>query len=149
MSEQNSSQDKTEEASEQKLKKSRDDGQVTRSKDVATTVSLLATLLVLKFTIVWFFDGIQQSFSYSYINFHQTEMGLDDLKLILTHNLVVFISVLLPLLITSVCVVAFALVPGGWVFASKNFAPKLSKLNPITGLGRSEERRVGKGGGPR
>ncbi len=136
MSEQNSSQDKTEEASEQKLKKSRDDGQVTRSKDVATTVSLLATLLVLKFTIGWFFNGIQQSFSYSYINFHQTEMGLDDLKLILTHNLVVFISVLLPLLITSVCVVAFALVPGGWVFASKNFAPKLSKLNPITGLGR-------------
>lgn len=136
MSEQNSSQDKSEEASEQKLKKSRDDGQVTRSKDVATTVSLLATLLVLKFTIDWFFNGIQQSFSYSYINFHQSEMSVDDLKLILTHNLVVFISVLLPLLITSVCVVAFALVPGGWVFASKNFMPKLSKLNPITGLGR-------------
>src|SRR5690606_27221867 len=55
---------------------------------------------------------------------------------ILTHNLVVLIIVLLPLLSTSVCVVAFALVPGGWVFASKNFAPKLSKLNPITGLGR-------------
>ncbi|MGE4408278.1 EscU/YscU/HrcU family type III secretion system export apparatus switch protein, partial [Pseudomonas sp.] len=41
MSEQNSSQEKTEEASEQKLRKSRQDGQVTRSKDVATTVSLL------------------------------------------------------------------------------------------------------------
>ena len=52
----NSTQDKTEEASEQKLKKSRDDGQVTRSKDVATTVSLLATLLVLKFSFGFFFE---------------------------------------------------------------------------------------------
>lgn len=65
MSEQNSSQEKTEEASEQKLKKSRDDGQVTRSKDVATTVSLLATLLLLKLSAGVFLDGMQQSFSYS------------------------------------------------------------------------------------
>jgi len=33
-------------------------------------------------------------------------------------------------------VVLFSLVPGGWVFSSKNFSPKLSKLNPISGLGR-------------
>lgn len=136
MSEQNSSQEKTEEASEQKLKKSRQDGQVTRSKDVATTVSLLATLLVLKLSAGFFLDGMQQSFSYSYIDFRQSEIGVDDLQLILTHNLLVFISVLLPLLLTPILVIAFALVPGGWVFASKNFAPKFSKLNPITGLGR-------------
>ena len=61
MSEQNSSQEKTEEASEQKLKKSRDDGQVTRSKDVATTVSLLATLLLLKLSAELFLDGMQQA----------------------------------------------------------------------------------------
>ncbi|MBU0853255.1 MAG: EscU/YscU/HrcU family type III secretion system export apparatus switch protein, partial [Gammaproteobacteria bacterium] len=134
MSEQNSSQEKTEEASEQKLKKSRDDGQVTRSKDVATTVSLLATLLVLKFSLGFFFDGLQQAFSYSYIDFHKSEITVDDLQLILTHNLLVFISVLLPLLITPILVIAFALVPGGWVFASKNFSPQFSKLNPITGL---------------
>lgn len=132
MSEQNSSQEKTEEASEQKLKKSRDDGQVTRSKDVATTVSLL----LLKLSAGLFLDGMQQSFSYSYINFQQSEIGIDDLQVILTHNLLVFISVLLPLLLTPILVIAFALVPGGWVFASKNFAPKFSKLNPITGLGR-------------
>ncbi|MGM3389742.1 flagellar type III secretion system protein FlhB [Stutzerimonas stutzeri] len=136
MAEQNSTQDKTEEASEQKLKKSRDEGQVTRSKDVATTVSLLVTLLVLKFSIGFFFDGMQQAFSYSYIDFYKSEMTVDDLQLILTHNLLVFISVLLPLLVTPILVIAFALVPGGWVFASKNFTPTFSKLNPITGLGR-------------
>ena len=43
---------------------------------------------------------------------------------------------LAPLLLTSVLVVVFSLVPGGWVFVAKNFAPKFSKLNPVTGLGR-------------
>ena len=136
MSEQNSSQEKTEEASEQKLKKSRDDGQVTRSKDVATMVSLLATLFVLKLSVGYFMEGMQKSFSFSYINFHRSQIGVDDLRLILQHNLLLFISVLLPLLLTPVLVIALSLVPGGWVFSSKNFAPKFSKLNPITGLGR-------------
>lgn len=136
MAEQESAQDKTEEASEQKLKKSREDGQVTRSKDLATTVSLLVTLLVLKVSGGFFFDGLQQSFSFSYINFRHSEIGLDDLSMILGHNLVVFVTILLPLLLTPMLVVIFGLVPGGWVFSSKNFAPKFSKLNPITGLGR-------------
>ncbi|MCF6752649.1 flagellar biosynthesis protein FlhB [Stutzerimonas degradans] len=136
MSEQSSAQDKTEEASEQKLRKSKRDGQVARSKDVATTVSLLITLLVLKLSIGLFFDGIQQSFSYSFVNFGHSEIGLDDLKLVMLHNLLVFIWVLLPLLLTPLLVIVFALVPGGWVFASKNFAPNFGKLNPITGLGR-------------
>jgi len=50
--------------------------------------------------------------------------------------MLVFIKLLSPLLLTSVLVVTLSLVPGGWVFSAKNFAPKLSKLNPITGLGR-------------
>ncbi|MGE8497035.1 MAG: flagellar type III secretion system protein FlhB [Pseudomonas sp.] len=137
MSEQNaSSQEKTEEASQQKLKKSKDDGQVARSKDLATTISLLATLFVLKFSVVLYYETLQESFRVSYLNFHYSEIGLDDLKLIITHNLVLFIILLMPLLITPLLVVALSLVPGGWVFAAKNFYPKFSKLNPLTGLAR-------------
>ncbi|MGE8361635.1 flagellar type III secretion system protein FlhB [Pseudomonas sp.] len=137
MSEQNaSSQEKTEEASQQKLKKSKDDGQVARSKDLATTISLLATLFVLKFSVVLYYETLQESFRLSYLNFHASEIGLDDLTLIITHNLVLFIILLLPLLVTPLLVVALSLVPGGWVFAAKNFYPKFSKLNPLTGLAR-------------
>jgi len=137
MSEQsNSSQEKTEEASQQKLKKSKDDGQVARSKDLATTISLLATLFVLKFSVVLYYETLQESFRLSYIDFHHSEVGLDDLQLVITHNLVLFIVLLLPLLITPVLVVVLSLVPGGWVFAAKNFYPKFSKLNPLTGLAR-------------
>ncbi|MBC9249820.1 flagellar biosynthesis protein FlhB [Pseudomonas alcaligenes] len=134
MADAHSAQEKTEEASQQKLKKSREDGQTARSKDLATTVSLLVTLYVLKFSALHFYQGLQQSFRLAYLD--RGEIGLDDLDLILTHNLLLFIQMLAPLLITPLLVVIFGLVPGGWVFAAKNFSPQFSKLNPLTGLGR-------------
>ncbi|MFI8582424.1 flagellar biosynthesis protein FlhB [Ectopseudomonas khazarica] len=136
MSEQNSGQEKTEEASAHKLKKSKEDGQVARSKDLSTTISLIATLFILKFSAGLFMEGLSDSFRLSYIQFGHSEIGLDDLDTLLGYNLLVFIKLLSPLLLTSLLVVALSLVPGGWVFSAKNFAPKLSKLNPITGLGR-------------
>ncbi|MDH1622594.1 flagellar biosynthesis protein FlhB [Pseudomonas chengduensis] len=136
MSEQNSGQEKTEEASAHKLKKSKDDGQVARSKDLSTTISLIATLFILKFSAGLFLEGLSDSFRLSYIQFGHSEIGLDDLDTLLGYNMLVFIKLLAPMLLTSVLVVALSLVPGGWVFSAKNFAPKLSKLNPIAGLGR-------------
>ncbi|WP_061238283.1 flagellar biosynthesis protein FlhB [Ectopseudomonas composti] len=136
MSEHNSGQEKTEEASAQKLKKSKDDGQVARSKDLSTTISLIATLFILKFSAGLFLEGLSDSFRLSYIQFGHSEIDLDDLDTLLGYNMLVFIKLLSPLLLTSVLVVALSLVPGGWVFSAKNFAPKLSKLNPITGLAR-------------
>jgi len=136
MSDANSGQEKTEKASAQKLKKSKDEGQVARSKDVATTISLLATLLVLKYSLVFYADSLRESFRISYVNFHQSALGLTDLPLLLADNLILFIKVLLPLLITPLLVVSLSLIPGGWVFASKNFMPQFSRLNPIKGLGK-------------
>ncbi|MDF2073265.1 flagellar biosynthesis protein FlhB [Pseudomonas mendocina] len=136
MSEQSSGQEKTEEASAHKLKKSKDDGQVARSKDLSTTISLIATLFILKFSAGLFLEGLSDSFRLSYIQFGHSEINLDDLDTLLGYNMLVFIKLLAPLLLTSLLVVVLSLVPGGWVFSAKNFAPKFSKLNPITGLGR-------------
>ncbi|WP_395503337.1 flagellar biosynthesis protein FlhB [Ectopseudomonas mendocina] len=136
MSEQSSGQEKTEEASAHKLKKSKDDGQVARSKDLSTTISLIATLFILKFSAGLFLEGLSDSFRLSYIQFGHSEIGLDDLDTLLGYNMLVFIKLLAPLLLTSLLVVVLSLVPGGWVFSAKNFAPKFSKLNPITGLSR-------------
>ena len=131
-----SAQEKTEEASAQKLRKSRDDGQVTRSKDLSTTVSLIATLLILKLVFTSYYQGLEESFRISFLNFHSSEITQEDLGLILSHNLLLLVKILMPLLLASVLVVVFSLIPGGWIFVAKNFYPKFSKLNPITGLGR-------------
>lgn len=136
MADQHSAQEKTEEASQQKLRKSRDEGQVSRSKDLSTTLSLLATLVALKVCVEHFYNGLKEGFALSFIDFRHSEIGLDDLPLVLGHHLVLFITTLLPLLITPLLVVLFSMIPGGWIFSSKNFMPRLSKLNPITGLSR-------------
>ena len=131
-----SAQEKTEDASAQKLRKSREDGQVTRSKDLSTTVSLIATLLILKLVFSNYYQSLEESFRISFLNFHASEITQEDLGLILSHNLWLFVKILAPLIVASVLVVVFSLIPGGWMFVAKNFYPKFSKLNPITGLGR-------------
>ncbi|MCP8462747.1 flagellar biosynthesis protein FlhB [Pseudomonas sp. ZM23] len=136
MADQNSAQEKTEEASQQKLKKSREEGQVSRSKDLSTTLSLLATLVALKFSVLHFYNGLKEGFALSFIDLKHSEIGLDDLPLVLGHHLVLFVTTLLPLLVTPLLVVLFSMIPGGWIFSSNNFMPKFSKLNPLTGLGR-------------
>ena len=131
-----SAQEKTEEASAQKLRKSREDGQTVRSKDLSTTISLIATLFILKLAFSGYYHGLEESFRISFLNFHSSEITTEDLGLILSHNLLLFVKILAPLLLTSLLVVVFSLIPGGWLFVAKNFYPKFSKLNPITGLGR-------------
>jgi flagellar biosynthetic protein FlhB len=132
----NSAQEKTEQASQQKLKKSRDDGQASRSKDLSTTLSLLITLFVLKFSAGLFFETLDDSFRLSYIDLRVNPIQAEDLPLLLGRNLVLLGTLMLPLLITPLLVIALSTLSGGWVFAAKNFYPKFSKLNPITGLGR-------------
>ena len=108
----NSAQEKTEDATPQKLRKSREDGQVTRSKDLSTTVSLIATLLILKMVFSSYYHGLEESFRISFLNFHSSEITQEDLGLILSHNMALFVKILAPLLLTSVLVVVFSLIPG-------------------------------------
>lgn len=131
-----SAQDKSEQATQHKLDKSRKEGQVARSKDLATTISLLATLLALKFSLPLFYQGMQDLFRIAYVDFSHSEIGLGDGALVIGHGLGILALLMLPLLITPVLVAVLSLVPGGWVFSSRNFMPKLSRLNPISGLGR-------------
>ncbi|WPP00042.1 flagellar type III secretion system protein FlhB [Pseudomonas sp. HR96] len=130
------SQEKTEKASAEKLRKSREDGQVTRSRDLATCLSLVASLAALWLCAGWFLEGLEQAFRLSWPNLQHSELSLDDLRLLLTHNLIGFIKLLAPLLLAPLLVLLGSLIPGGWVLASKNFHFKASKLNPITGLAR-------------
>lgn len=136
MADDQSTQDKTEEASAHKLKKTKEEGQVARSKDLATTISLLATLFVLKYAFGFFASGLHESFRISFSNFQFKPLAAVDVKQVMAENLILFGIMLSPLLITPFFVVVLGLVPGGWVFASKNFTPQFSRLNPIKGLAK-------------
>lgn len=128
--------DKSEKASDHKLRKSREEGQVARSRDLATAVGLIATLQV---TALFMPDYLRK--------FHALfQRGLDDTSGPGALNNIVgavwadagwlFAQMLLPLFITPLLVALASLVPGGWLLSAKNLQPKFSRLSPRQNLSK-------------
>ena len=128
--------DKSERASAHKLRKMREEGQVARSRDLATAVGLVATLQV---TALFMPDYLRK--------FHALfQRGLDDasgqgaldamVSAVWTDAAVLFTHMVLPLFITPVLVAVASLVPGGWILSFKGMQPKFSRLSPRQNLSK-------------
>lgn len=136
MSEQ-ASQDKTEKASPQKIKKARQEGQIPRAKEFTTAAIFLAVVVYFysQFLTIW--DKMAGIFRY---NMALTRADLDNpMQMIeqLGHSLGTIITLLMPMFVVIIAVtVASSLVLGGWMFRPANALPKLNKLNPLSGIKR-------------
>jgi len=132
-----SSQDKNLPASERKLQKARDDGQVARSRDLSHlavlgggAVALLA-LAPLMFGHLKTHMGLQLLFDAQVLKDPHTM--ITRLGVMTGVGLVaaaVFAAVV------SVIAVVSTLATGGWVASLKPITPDFSRLNPLSGLGR-------------
>ena len=129
--------EKTEPASERRLEKAREDGDVARSRELATFV-LLSTAVA----GMWFTAGMLGSrlsatvrhglgfdrgaaFDPSQMLVQAGWMGLQGL---------IAIAPLFAMMLVAALVAPLML--GGWLFSTKSLAPKFSKLNPLAGIGR-------------
>ncbi|MCG7490981.1 flagellar type III secretion system protein FlhB [Vibrio sp. Of14-4] len=132
-----SSQDKTEKASPQKIKKAREQGQVPRAKEFTTAALFLVVAVYFDSQISVIWDNIAGIFRF---NMSLTRQDLENpMQMIeqLGHSLGVIITLLLPLFVVIILVtLASTMVLGGWMFRMANTLPKLSKLNPVTGIKR-------------
>jgi len=131
-----SSQDRNLPASERKLQKAREDGQVTRSHYLAHLVVLgagalsLMTLAPLMFDRLKFLLGQQLSFDAQTVTQTQSMLTrLQDMAAAGLLGCVIFASI-----ITAVVLLSTVLV-GGWVSSLTPIMPDFSRLNPLTGLG--------------
>ena len=128
--------EKTESASPKRLEQAREEGDVPRSREVATFTVLMASGCCL-----WFAgDAIVRRLTAVMVS------GLTlDREQILNPNAMILrvasdvTSVLLTCLPYAVAIMVVALASpllvGGWLFSSKAFTPNFGKLNPIRGLG--------------
>ncbi|MEZ8143224.1 flagellar biosynthesis protein FlhB [Enterovibrio norvegicus FF-33] len=136
MSEQ-SSQDKSEQASDQKIKKARGEGQIPRAKEFTTAVIFLAVSAYFYSQLPAIWEAISGVFRF---NMSLTKADLENpLQAIehVGHSLGILIELLLPMfLLIIVTTVLSSLILGGWMFRPANVLPKLSKLDPIKGIGR-------------
>ena len=131
------SQDRNLPASERKLQRAVDDGQVTRSRDLSHLAVLGAGALTLLSLAPPMFDRLklnlahQLSFDSATIMRPETMLSrLQDMALPGLLACAVFAAIVM------VAVVASFVAVGGWVTSLKPLTPDFSRLNPIAGLGR-------------
>lgn len=132
----NSDAEKTEDASPRKIEKAREDGDVPRSRELATF-----TVLMTAGACLWAFGGMLVGRLATSL---KSGLTLDreqifNPNILLERILNDIVSVMLACLPIAGAVMLIALISpmliGGWLFSSKAFMPNFGKLNPIKGIG--------------
>jgi flagellar biosynthetic protein FlhB len=125
------SDDKTEKASSQKLRKSREQGQVARSKDWAGAIGLLISARML----VWLAPGYLEDFRTLFALALTPLTGTDTLENLwstaFSTALMLFLKMLAPLAGIPLAIIAASIIPGGWVLSFEHLKPNFAKLSPL------------------
>lgn len=127
--------EKTEQASQKRLDKAREDGDIPRSRELATSAVLFSSGLFIMMMGDVFKDALLKSMS-SGLHIDRS-MAFDSSVLIMKISHLVFdlLIAFSPLALFIVAVaIGSPIFIGGWVFSAKAFMPKFSKLNPFTGI---------------
>ncbi|CAJ0819365.1 flagellar type III secretion system protein FlhB [Ralstonia flaminis] len=133
---QQSKGDKTEKATPQKLRKAKKEGQVARSRDIGTAVGVLVALkLIVVLAPGWLID-LRRLFALSFADLSADGALGDTASMLFPATLLLIGKMLAPLVAVPAAVIIASIVPGGWVMSSKNFMPKMSRMNPIEGIKR-------------
>lgn len=137
MAEEDSGQEKTEDATPRRLEKAREEGQIPRSRELTTTAILLGGAVGL-----WLFGGrmahaMQEILRYNFAFDRDAAFDTSKMFAHLGHSFAEALWSLVPLmalLLTAAIIGPIAL--GGFLFSSKAIAPKLNRLDPLAGLKR-------------
>ncbi|MFT5084006.1 MAG: flagellar biosynthetic protein FlhB [Lentisphaeria bacterium] len=137
MADEDSSQEKTEEPTPKRLEKAKEEGQIPRSKELVTTVVLLAGT----FGLLMFGGKISRDMlKIMEYNFSLDRQSIFDPNVMFYHLGHSFYDALVSLLPLFALIVFAAIVGplalGGWLFNAKSLAPKLNRMDPIAGLKR-------------
>jgi flagellar biosynthetic protein FlhB len=134
---QDSDAEKTEPASAKRLEQAREDGDVARSRELATF-----TVLMTAGAGLWLTGGnIVRQLNAAMVSglslTREQVFDPDVLILRIASDIGQVMLACMPLAL-AVMLVALAspLLIGGWLFSAKAFAPKFSKLDPVAGIGR-------------
>jgi flagellar biosynthetic protein FlhB len=130
-------QDKNLPASHRRIAKAREDGQVARSRDLAHLLPLAAGVGLMVALAPWAMQGAQQLLADG-LRFDAAAVRSSDAMLQTLQTLgqrLLYVVVPMGGVMIALAIVA-AVASGGWNWSFKPLAPKFSKLDPLSGLGR-------------
>jgi flagellar biosynthetic protein FlhB len=133
----NDAQDRNLPASERKIRKAREDGQVARSRDLGHFLIVAGGMAVVLWAGPWM-TGWMLDLMAAELRFGVTDLQ-DPARMgeRLTGAVAKFLAVTVPLgLVVAGVATLGAVLSGGWNWTMKAMAPKFSKMNPVKGLGQ-------------
>lgn len=128
--------DKTEKASPHKLREARKQGQVPRSKDVATAIGIVVAVWLSFWQMPDWLADFRRLFALAFASLGGRGTLENVWSMLFAGSLTLLVKMLLPLLVIPLLIVVFSLLPGGWIFVGQHFFPQLKRLNPLSHLGR-------------
>jgi flagellar biosynthetic protein FlhB len=136
MSENSSSQDKSEQPTEGRLKKARTEGQIARSKELQSAALIIiggVMLMMAGFVADFANELMNETFQLD----RQAAMDPKQMVIYLSAAMKLAVAAFLPFfLILWVVGAASGLVPGGWLLSGKAVQPQMKRMNPLSGLKR-------------
>ncbi len=132
-----STQDKSEKASPQKIKKARQQGQIPRAKEFTTAMIFLMVTVYFYYQLPLFWQGILGVMNLTLSLTHEELQNPETTLTYFGESIGILIDLMLPMF-AVIILAAFAssLVLGGWLFYPGNLMPKLEKLSPLAGIKR-------------
>ena len=135
--------EKTEPATDKKLKDSREEGKVAKSKELTASFDLIILFLVLKIFISYVGGNLLNIFKYAYsgipefIEINQANLTTIAVSSYLFNIILKWILIVLPFFVFGVAItLLISIFQVGWKISSKPMQPKLDKFNPINGFKR-------------
>ncbi|KTG16442.1 MULTISPECIES: flagellar biosynthesis protein FlhB [unclassified Guyparkeria] len=137
MAENENGQEKTEEPTEKRLRDAREKGQVARSRELnsflLTTGSAVVFLVFGGQMMLGLAEVVRDSFIISRADIFDQAAMFSRLANAFANGFLAFVPLFFA---TIVLAVVATLMVGGWNFSTQAMAPKLSKMNPLSGLKR-------------
>lgn len=130
-------QERTEQPTSKRLRDAREKGQVPRSRDLNTTILLLAASLALLVLGPRMLGDLMELFRSGFNIPREDIYSNAALLRVLVADFRLALVLLAPfLLVTVVAALLGPLALGGWTFSGETLVFKLEKLNPVKGLGK-------------
>lgn len=135
--------EKTEDATEKKLRDAREEGKVAKSKELTAAFDLLVLFLVLKVFVGYVGTSFLEVFSFIYGGMADfVEINRKEFTSVAVMNLLIQVMLKMMLIVLPFFVCGFAITilisifQVGWKVTTKPMEPKLSKFNPLNGFKR-------------